>query len=255
MLHADRRNPRAQHLLRLLQERLGGDGVPQGVCVTIGGDGWLLSTVRELGTNLTYLGVNAGRLGFLLNDVDPDAPAAVDALAACIREQRYRVFSFPMLQAEIEPAEGGEAHRARAVNDVFVERVDGAMALLRVRVGGTTVVEELTCDGLIVATALGSTAYSFSAGGVPSHPQAEALHITPICPHTPRLSPFVLPRDVQVEIEVLRGDYRPVRALVDGIGHGRVRRVRIHPCEEQVRLAFRPDHDFTATMIRKVLQA
>lgn len=255
MLHADRRNPRAQQILGLLQDRLAPEAVPSGLCVTIGGDGWLLSSVRELGTDLTYLGVNAGRVGFLLNDVDPSVPAAVDALAACIRDASYRVFSFPMLQAEIEPDDGSPIHSARAVNDVFVERVDGAMALLRLRVGGTTVVEELTCDGLIVATALGSTAYSFSAGGVPSHPQAEALHITPICPHTPRLSPFVLPRDVSVEIEVLRGDHRPVRALVDGIGHGRVRCVRVHPCEEQVRLAFRPDHDFTATMIRKVLQA
>lgn len=255
MLHADPKNPRARLLRQLLADRLGEVNLPETLCVAVGGDGWLLGTVQERGPGQVYLGVNAGRVGFLLNDVDETDERALDALAASIRDGCYQVYAFPMLQAEIEPADGGPAHRATAVNDVFVERTDGTMALLRVRVGGTTVVEQLACDGLIVATALGSTAYSYSAGGVPSHPMAAALHVTPICAHTPRLSPFVLPRETPVEIEVLRGDHRPVRAFTDGQAHGQVTRVRVHPSDEQVRLAFLPGHDFTATMIRKILKA
>ncbi|NOY24877.1 MAG: NAD(+)/NADH kinase, partial [Oligoflexia bacterium] len=159
------------------------------------------------------------------------------------------------LRAKVWPSDGGPAVAPTAINDVYVERTSGAMALLRLAVSGATVVDQLACDGVIVATALGSTAYSFSAGGVPSHPMAQALHVTPICAHAPRLSPFVLPRQTMVEIEVLRSEGRPVRAFTDGIEHGPVKRVRISPTAEQVHLAFLPQHDFTATLVRKILKA
>lgn len=255
MLHADPKNPRARHLCQLLAERLADAALPDNLCVTVGGDGWMLHALHERGAGYTYLGINAGRVGFLLNDVDEGDQGALDQLVACIRDGTYRVYSFPLLQAEAWGVDGGPPAVASAINDVFVERMSGAMAQLRVSVGGTTVVEQLSSDGIVVATALGSTAYSFSAGGVPSHPMAQALHVTPICAHTPRLSPFVLPREEVVEIEVINGDYRPVRAFTDGIEHGPVSRVRVSPTTKQVRLAFLPGHDFTATMIRKILQA
>lgn len=253
MLHVDRRNPRARELGEALADRLGSSPVPAGLHIVVGGDGWLLSTLRGHGPEGIFLGVNAGRVGFLLNDMDEDG--SIDRLALCVKNGLLDVYEFPLLQAEIELSRGRGSCQTRAVNDIFVERTDGSMALLRVRVNGAPVVDELACDGIIVATALGSTAYSFSAGGVPSHPMAQALHITPICAHAPRLSPFVLPRESVVEIEVLRGEHRPVRAFSDGMALGEVLRARVSPSESSVSLAFLPGHDFTATMVRKIIKA
>lgn len=253
MLHVDRRNPRARELGEALALRLRGSPLPEGLNIVVGGDGWLLSTLRGHGPEGVFLGVNAGRVGFLLNDMDADG--AIDRLAGCIVNGTLDVYRFPLLQGEVELSRGRGSCQTQAVNDLFVERTDGSMALLKVRVNGAPVVDELACDGIIVATALGSTAYSFSAGGVPSHPMAQALHVTPICAHAPRLSPFVLPLESEVEIEVLRGEHRPVRAFSDGMALGEVQRVRVAPAKASVSLAFLPGHDFTVTMVRKIIKA
>jgi len=254
VLRIDPDNPRAVELGDRLAALLAGSRLPPGLCITVGGDGWLLSTLHEEGGDRVLLGVNAGHLGFLLNDVGPNG-RGVDALAADIIAGRFTVHRFPALTLQAWPADGGAPTSSRALNDVFVERTTGRTAWLRVLVDGTVVVDQLACDGLIVATALGSTAYSFSAGGVPSHPLAEALHVTPICAHAPRLSPFILPLSAAVDIEVLRQGARPVRASADGIGGGLVRRVRVVAAPEGVRLAFLAGHDFTATLVRKILKA
>lgn len=255
MLHADPRNPRARELHQALSERLGDQDLPAHLVVAIGGDGWMLSTIHRLGPGYVYFGVNAGRLGFLLNGLGPDQDTGLDALADAILRGGYEVHSFPMLELEALPQGGGEPIRASAINDVFVERTSGHTALLRVRVEGTVVVEQLACDGLVVATALGSTAYSFSAGGVPSHPKVDAVHVTPICAHTPRLAPFLLPWGSAVELEVMRPESRPVRAFADGQELGPVVRAAIRPAAARIRLAYLAGHDLTATMIDKILKA
>ena len=221
----------------------------------VGGDGWMLASIHDLGPDWIYLGVNAGRLGFLLNDADVSKPEELTALVRCLEEGTYGALSFPLIEMVAERAVGGPAIRATAINDCYVERITGNMALVRLRVDGKIVIDQLACDGIIVATALGSTAYSFSAGGVPSHPMAAALHVTPICAHAPRLSPFVLPLQSEVEVEVLRSDHRPVRAFSDGIDHGAVTRATVRPTGEHVRLAFLPGHDLTATLVRKILNS
>lgn len=254
VLRIDPDNPRAVELGGRLSARLAGHRLPPDLCITVGGDGWLLQTLHREASDGVLLGVNAGHLGFLLNDLS-DTGDGVDALADEIIAGRYTVHQFPALQLQAWPADGGPVVSSRALNDVFVERSTGRTAWLRVMVDGAVVVEQLACDGLIVATALGSTAYSFSAGGVPSHPLAEALHVTPICAHSPRLSPFILPLTAAVDIEVLRQGARPVRASADGIEEGPVRRVRVVAARQGVRLAFLAGHDFTATLIRKILKS
>ncbi len=254
MLLVDPKNPRAVAIAAELQALLGDAVLPRDLCIPVGGDGWMLTTMHERGPNPVYFGVNAGRLGFLLNDVGNGGPPLA-RVAEALRAGHWEEHHFPLLEMEALSLETDQPVIAGALNDVFVERISGRTALLEVKVGGTTVVEQLACDGLIVATALGSTAYSFSAGGVPSHPMAEALHVTPICAHAPRLSPFILPRQEVVEIEVIRENSRPVRAFSDGIDRGPVKRVTVRPGSRQVKLAFLPGHDFTATMIRKILKA
>jgi NAD+ kinase len=245
ILH-DSRNPVAVRHRASLLEHLHDDDT-DGITVVIGGDGFLLHTVADLGFDRTYLGLNAGRVGFLLHDVQDWA-----STAAAIRDRTLRAHSFPLLEAHAEDTHGHELH-ALAVNDVYLERASGQTARLQLSVDGSLVVETLVADGIITSTALGSTAYNFSAGGPACHPTLRVLNVTPICPHLPRLPPFALPESSVIDIEVQSPEHRPVRAVADGRHVGPVRRVSIRVAAQSLRLAYLADHDFTVRMIEKIL--
>lgn len=246
MILHDPRNPVAVEHAAILRAHLGPDPL-DGLVVVIGGDGFLLHTVADLGLSHTYLGLNAGRVGFLLNDVQDWAEAA-----RALREQDLVTWTFPLIRATIHAPDGTVAV-ADAVNDVYLERASGQTARLALAVDGAEVVETLVADGIIVSTALGSTAYNFSAGGPPCHPTLRVLTVTPICPHLPRLSAFALPQTAQIQVDVWHADRRPVRAVADGRDVGPVQRVTLGYGPRTLRLATFADHDFTARMVHKIL--
>jgi NAD+ kinase len=249
MICTDPRNPRAAQLFADISTRVDLEALDPSVALVIGGDGWMLQCMREFGPGRVYLGVNAGHLGFLLND-----PSNLEALCAELRAGAYTVYDFPRLHLQATTADG-TVIEADAVNDIYLERASGQTAHLTVTVDGQLAVRQLVCDGVIVATALGSTAYSYSAGGVPCHPRVPGMHVTPIAPHAPRLSPMLLPLDSVVEVQAMSPARRPVRAVCDGVDSGRVTRMRVVRSADDVRLAFLGEHAFTGTLIRKVLKA
>ncbi|HMV68211.1 MAG TPA: NAD(+)/NADH kinase [Myxococcota bacterium] len=248
MIVADPRNPQARHHLELLRAHLA-EGDEGDATVVIGGDGFMLHTIEELGLDRTYLGLNAGRIGFLLNDVHDWAAAA-----AALRQRSYRVWRFPVLEARIVRSDGTVCVE-QAVNDVVLERSTGQTAHLRLVIDGTEVVGTLTCDGLIFSTALGSTAYTFSAGGPACHPTLPVFAVTAICPHTPRLAPFLLPTTATARVEVRASERRPVRAVTDGRRVDDVVAVDLWSSASQVQVAWFDGHDFTACMVAKILRA
>jgi NAD+ kinase len=156
------------------------------------------------------------------------------------------------LEAEIATVDG-QTRRDIAVNDVYLERSTGQTARLRLTIDGHPVVESLVADGVILATALGSTAYSFSAGGAPAHPEVPILCVTPICPHLPKLSPFILPIDAVARAEVLVPDRRPVRAVADGRAVEAVAAVTVRRAAQPVRIAWFAGHDPTSTLVHKIV--
>ena len=246
MIVADPRNPTAQRFHEALHEVL-----PEGVsdlCVVIGGDGFMLHTIAEHGLDQTYLGLNAGRVGFLLNDV-----ADWGRVADWLRARAWTTTAFPLLRATITDAHG-VVHTTTALNDVVIERITGQTAHLRMLIDGVSVVETLVCDGVIFATALGSTAYTFSAGGPACHPTLRTMVVTAICPHKPRLSPFLLPKSVTARLEVLGSEKRPVRAVCDGQMVDDVQTVEVALGPSVAQIAWLPGHDFTATMVAKILR-
>jgi len=250
MLRIDPRNQLAEKLANSLGKRLDLDGLPEDLCVVVGGDGWMLETIRNVGPGATFLGINAGRTGFLLNDV-----LDLDRVAKALEDGKWRVWEFPRLRMQCWP-DGAEAtmrHDA-AVNDIYLERMSGQTAHLRLEIDGVQVVERLVCDGLVTSTALGSTAYHFSSSGHACHPAVRAIHLTPICAHAPRLSPLTLPPDSVIHVEVLHSNKRPVRAVSDGVDHGPVRSLEVRRDAQGIRLAFLEGHDFTGTLVRKILQ-
>ena len=248
MLRVDQHNPKALALAESLKDQLDLSGVPDEVCLAVGGDGWMLTCIRELGTDFVYLGLNAGHLGFLLNDID-----ALDKVVDQIHHRQWTTTSFPRLGMTAYGPNGKQL-RALAVNDLYAERSTGQTAHLRLRIDGRPVVDRLICDGLLTSTALGSTAYSYSAGGVPTHPMVRSVQITPVCPHSPRLGPFILPEEAHIEVSVLETHRRPVRVVADGRDIGPMVEMEAQ-IQDEVQLAFLEGHQFTRTLISKVLKS
>jgi NAD+ kinase len=241
----DAKNPRAVQFREELEKRLP-DGPADGVVVVMGGDGFLLQTAATHGFDRTYLGLNAGHLGFLLNDVED-----WDKVADALRRGAWTRWTFPTLETRMTLADG-EVLVDRAINDVYLERMTGQTARLALSIDGHVVVDRLVADGIIFSTALGSTAYQFSAGGAPCHPSLHVIAVTPICPHLPRLSPIVLPATARSTVDVQMPQRRPVRCVADGREVGNVRRVEVATGGEAT-LAFLEGHDFTSRLIRKLL--
>ncbi len=249
MLRVDPRNRQAEKLAHMLGERMDLSALPQDLCVVVGGDGWMLETIRNTGSTATFLGLNAGRTGFLLNDVDD-----LDRVARALMEAKWRVWEFPRLRMSCWPqADDATMRDDAAVNDIYLERMSGQTAHLRLEIDGVEVVKRLVCDGLVTSTALGSTAYHFSSSGHACHPAVRAIHLTPICPHSPRLAPLTLPPDSVIRVQVMHPDKRPVRAVSDGVDHGPVRTLEVRQDAEGIRLAFLEGHDFTGALVRKIL--
>lgn len=231
-------------------EAIGG-GAPPDLCIVFGGDGTMLRATREHGPAFQYFGVNCGHLGFLMNEIAGTEGEVARRIVDVLATGRYETHAFPRLHMRI--VEGGRLAEARALNDVYVERSLGQSCHLRVTVDEVKVVDRMVCDGVVAATPLGSTAYSFSAGGSAAHPLIRAMHLTAICPHTPRLAPIVLPFGSTVRIEALDADRRPARAVSDGVPHDDARIVEVRGGDDEIRLCFLAGHNFTATMIRKIL--
>jgi NAD+ kinase len=247
MILADPRNPAAQDLRDELVARLP-DWSPPDVGVVIGGDGFMLHTIAAHGRHRAWLGLNAGRIGFLMNDADD-----VDRVAGLLRRGAWFEHAFPMLQARVITADG-TAREVHAVNDVVLERASGQTAHLRLSIDGTEVVDTLVADGIVFASALGSTAYSFSAGGPACHPTLQVLAVTAISPHHPRLAPVLLPPTSHARVEVQMSERRPVRAVADGAQLDHVVAVEVGQSDRRVRLAWLEGSDFTARMITKILR-
>ena len=207
--------------------------------VLLGGDGTLLATADRIamaGASIPILGVNFGSLGFL---TEITLPELYDALEAAISgdtpiEERL------MLNAEILE-DGRVVEHVRVLNDVVVTR--GALSRmtdLSVSVNDQFVAR-FKADGLIVATATGSTAYNLSAGGPIVHPGVDALVVTPIAPHTLTNRPVVVPASFTLLIQPLGGGTQPADVFVtfDGqLGHPLPvnRIVRITCAEHPLRL-------------------
>jgi NAD+ kinase len=246
MILIDPRNPNSQsihdHLAALV------DLTNPSINFVFGGDGWMLECIRTQGSKHPFLGINAGTLGFLMNSTE-DLTSVVQS----IQQEKWTEYSFPRLHFSGTDLQGN-AIDGLALNDIYTARIGGSAANLRLDIDGVNIVDKIICDGMIVATALGSTAYSSSAGGSPSHPLLGGMHITPICAHTPRLRPFIIPDEASVHIEILAPERRQVQAVGDGFSYGKTRFLSIRSEKNSVQLIFLKGNNFTERMVRKILR-
>lgn len=190
------------------------------VLVALGGDGFMLETLhRALVSRLPIYGMNRGSVGFLMNDyAEDDLPARIAAAEQAVIHP---------LTMQAHDAEG-RVHAALAINEVSMLRQTRQTAKLRLSIDGRARLQELSCDGVMVATPAGSTAYNLSAHGPIIPIDARVLALTPISAFRPRRwRGALLSHTAKVRIEVLEADKRPVSAVADNFEVRDVIRVEI----------------------------
>jgi NAD+ kinase len=168
--------------------------------VTLGGDGTFLYGARLAAPlGIPVLGVNRGQLGFLTDIEVGQLHAAIDEFVA----GRHRLQRRTLLEMRV-PRPEEEPFTAVALNEVVVKSAGVSIARLRVEADGD-LLGEFDADGVIVATATGSTAYALSAGGPPIDPRVRALVVVPLAPHAVVTRAVVVPEAVDIGITLLHG--------------------------------------------------
>ncbi|HEY6048396.1 MAG TPA: NAD kinase [Sphingomicrobium sp.] len=209
------------------------------ILVAIGGDGFMLHTLHRMlegdCPHLPVFGMNRGTVGFLMNewrlDGLPERIAAAKAIRVAPLEMRATTVA-------------GETFTHAAINEVSLLRETRETAKIEISVNGRVVLPELACDGVLVATPAGSTAYNLSAHGPILPLAAKMLALTPISPFRPRRwSGAILPDDTAVCFRILEAENRPVSAVADQIEVRDVARVEIRlDRERSLTLLFDPEH-------------
>lgn len=168
--------------------------------LVFGGDGTMLQAARSLNfSSRPVLGVNLGRLGFLTSVNPAQLCRSVDMLI----NGQYDLENRSLIAAAGGSLKSHFPDGLIALNDMVITRVDASrMIELRVRVNGQ-LLTDYRCDGLIVSTPTGSTAYSLAAGGPIVHPSSDVYTLTPICPHTLSNRSVILGLDSEIEVTCL----------------------------------------------------
>ena len=204
--------------------------------VTLGGDGHMLQTLhRFMNDGIPIYGMNRGSVGFLMNEYkEEDLPGRLAAAEVS------RIHPLSMLAYDA----AGKAHKALAINEVSLFRERHQAAKLQIMVDGKVRMEELVCDGVLVATPAGSTAYNLSAHGPILPINAPLLALTPISPFRPRRwRGALLPNKVHLSIHVLEPEKRPVSAVADHYETRGVTRVEVEKARNiELFMMFDADH-------------
>jgi NAD+ kinase len=201
--------PEALQAREILAKRYGDVPPAQAeVIVALGGDGLMLQTLhRFINDKIPIYGMNRGSVGFLMNGYSEDG--LTERLAAA---KTTRIHPLAMVATD----SAGKVHKSLAINEVSLFRQRHQAAKLQISIDGKVRMEELICDGVLVATPAGSTAYNLSAHGPIVPITARLLALTPISPFRPRRwRGALVPNKVHISISVLEAEKRPVSAVAD----------------------------------------
>lgn len=215
------------------------------VIVALGGDGFMLRTLhRVIDSHLPVFGMKIGNVGFLMNRYSEDD--LVQRLAEAGK------VSLNPLCMEVE-TESGTSTSAIAINEISLLRQSNQAAHIRILVNDIVKIEELVCDGVLLATAAGSTAYNFSVRGPILPLGTDALALTPISPFRPRRwNGAILPSSARVSFEILDPYKRSVSATADAHEVRNVLRVdAFQDNRTELHLLFDPDHSLEERILNE----
>lgn len=215
------------------------------VIVALGGDGFMLETLHAfIGRGIPIYGMNLGTVGFLLNAFRPDGLIERIRAAAPVDLHPLRMLA---------RLESGEIRSGLGINEVSVFRETRQAAKLRIEIDGVCRIPELVCDGVLVATPAGSTAYNLSAHGPIIPLGSELLALTAISPFRPRRwRGALLPARARFVIEVRNPRKRPVSAVADFTEVRDVTRVEVWEDRSiALRLLFDPEHNLEERILKE----
>ncbi len=238
--------PAARKSLAALSERHG--NVPEEeaeVIVALGGDGLMLQTLhRTQGLNVPVYGMNRGTIGFLMNEYSRDD--LLDRLAVA-EEEVINPLAMTAKSAD------GKIHHALGINEVSLLRDGPQAAKLKITIDGHPRMKELVCDGALVATPAGSTAYNYSAHGPILPIGSDVLALTAVAAFRPRRwRGALLPKTAEVRFDVITPGKRPVMADTNSYSVRNVLWVEIRS-EPSIahRILFDPGHGLEERLIRE----
>jgi len=237
-------SPEAQKARAALVARYGSAAEEDAdMVVALGGDGFMLETLhRFLRRGLPVYGMNRGSVGFLMNDYrEDDLPARLAAAQTAIVH--------PLRMVALR--DNAPSVEALAINEVSLLRESRQAAKIRILVDGKARLPELICDGILVSTPAGSTAYNLSAHGPIVPLSANLLPLTPISAFRPRRwRGALLPSDATVVFDILEPDKRPVAAVADYTEVRDVTRVEVREARDvSLTLMFDPDRGLSERII------
>lgn len=229
---------KAQDALRVLSNRYNNTPPDQAdVIVALGGDGQMLQTIHQfMGRNIPIYGMNRGSLGFLMNEYKEE-----DLIERLQKAEATKLHPLRMWATDVN----GQKFEGLAINEVSLLRSTRQAAKIRIIIDGRPRMEELNCDGVLVSTPAGSTAYNLSAHGPILPIKAGVLALTPISAFRPRRwRGALLPKSAVVLFEILERDKRPVSAVADMLEVREVAEVEVSIAEDvTVPILFDAGHD------------
>jgi NAD+ kinase len=215
------------------------------IVVALGGDGLMLQTLhRVINRGVPVYGMNFGSVGFLMNEYDTQD---LHERLIAARANDIRPLTMDAVDAN------GKTHTALALNEVSIFRATFQAAKIEVQVDGSTRLDELICDGILLATPAGSTAYNLSAHGPILPISAELLALTPISPFRPRRwRGALLPSSAVVTFRILEADKRPVNVAADATEFEYVREVTVREDRNRnATLLYDPGHSLEDRVLKE----
>ena len=241
--------PEAQVALERLTSQYGSVApIRADIIVALGGDGLMLETLHEymnLGTPI--YGMNQGSVGFLMNEYREDG--LIERLENAVTTALH-----PLKMEAIDIHNTN--HLALAINEVALFRESRLAAKINILIDGVERMEEMICDGVMVTTPAGSTAYNLSAHGPIIPLGAELLALTPISPFRPRRwRGALLPQSASVSFNVIEPEYRSVSATADFAEVRDIKRVLISQDQDvSLNLMYDPEHNLEERILNEQFQ-
>lgn len=225
--------------------------------VSIGGDGTMLRAIREYKKlGVSFVGINAGRLGFLPN-FKSDA-ASLNTLLDMLKNGNYRIIHRPVLDVDTRDEDGGH-YKNDAFNEVVVKFSNFKMMDIGIDISGRHF-NDFTGDGIVISTPLGTTGYAIWAGAAALNPELECYQLTPINPNNasirnPLLYPLVLPERESITLHIKNREKTPVVVSMDGNSYESrlFSRIDVRISDEKVGVIESNDYDYWSIFKDKLL--
>jgi len=239
-------NADAQKKKESLEKKFGTNSVDNAdVIVVLGGDGFMLEAIKnQMEKNLPLFGLNYGSVGFLMNTVNDE-----DLIQRLNSSQSIKITPLSMTAKTTD----GSKHNAIAINEVSLLRETHQAAKIKISIDENVRLEELVCDGVLLSTPSGSTAYNLSAHGPILPINADVLALTPISAFRPRRwKGAILNNKSEVKFEIIDNKKRPVSAVADSAEFRDIESVTIkQDNQKSVQLLFDAQHSFEERILNE----